>query len=113
MAVCAGQTGVAQGDDQWEVGVCVVVVVCEGEQPARLQRPGRVPVHVRHPVREVEKIPALRLVARQFAGGPGRLVREERDVAGHHAAQPDIAEVHEFGVLQVVEVGRIRDNGVD
>ena len=100
-------------DGHRAIGVELVVMVGEDQRRARFQGGGHAGVDRGQPFGEVLQPTLLGYVS-------GELVRRSRGwtvealgFGSDQAAQPDVAEVHQFAVLHVAEIGRVGKDGIE
>ena len=88
-------------------------MVGEHQWPARFQRRGHAPIHLREAVRELLDTSRRRVVAGQFVRRSRERSIEPLRPATSEPTEPHIAEIHQLRILHVAKVRRIRQNGID
>ena len=107
-----GEISVKDRKPDGAVGIQLVVVIGENQGRFGLQRLCHAGIDPGQPFRKVFEAAQLGDVAGQFTRGPcGSLVKSLCGRWGQ-PPEPDIAEIHQFPVLDVAEVGRVREHGI-
>src|SRR5450830_632711 len=88
-------------------------MIGEDEWRAGLQRGRVVSVDGGEALSEVRQVAAHGDVACELVGRPRRLASELDVTVIEPEPQPDVAEVHELGVLHIGEVGRVSEDAVE
>lgn len=107
-----GEISIKDRKPDGAVGIQLVVVIGENQGRFGLQRLCHAGIDPGQSFRKVFEAAQLGDVAGQFIRGPcGSLVKSLCGRWGQ-PPEPDIAEIHEFPVLNVAEVGRVREHGI-
>jgi hypothetical protein len=95
------------------IGFEMVVMIGEGKGPPRFQCLRHLPESSRQPFGEVVEAAVHGDIAGQFVGIAGGRPTKGRDLSTQQTAQPDITEIHQFGVLDISEVRRISQDRIE
>lgn len=79
----------------------------------RAERPSQTAVNCGKPFGKKNQISPLGGVAGQFVRGLGRWTTEFLGIGSDEAAQPDVTEVHQFSILDVSEIRRVGEHGIE